>query len=546
MVAPADPELAVDLTRRAASVAHDGEAIYGAQVLAAMESQAFVEPNIEKLLDLGVSMIPKDSTIYRMIADLRLWHAAEPNWHKTFAKIQSTYGYDQFGGNVHIVPNHALIILGLLYSNNDFQTAMKVVNTAGWDTDCNSGNLGCLMGIKNGVAGLDIGPDWRGPVADRIYIPAADGGRSISDAVIETNHIVEIGAAIKREDHTWPKDGARFNFEYPGSVQGFRPQEETTSLKNIFGHSQLGQRSLKIQFEGQGSVATPTFILPDELDMQGYQLLASPTLYAGQMIQVGLEASENLQVRLFIQVYNAEDQLDILYGPAIAVEADTPQEASWKLPDTHGQPITQVGIQGSDIPRGIIYLDYLTWAGEPNVILTRPVKVSNPLWSPPQVWRRAWVDGMDLWQADWSQAYRLAQNEGRGLIMQGTREWRDYEVSATIKPTLAANAGIGARVQGMRRYYALLLVAGGKVRLIKALDGDAVLAEIDFTWEVEIDYALRLQVESANLRAWIDGQLLFEVEDIENPLQGGGVAFVLEEGHMMSESMWVKPIKSKH
>ena len=46
-----------------------------------------------------------------------------------------------------------------------------IVNTCGWDTDCNSGNVGCLLGIKNGLAGLDAGPDWRGPVADR-HVPA--------------------------------------------------------------------------------------------------------------------------------------------------------------------------------------------------------------------------------------------------------------------------------------------------------------------------------------------------------------------------------------
>ena len=39
-----------------------------------------------------------------------------------------------------------------------------IVNTCGWDTDCNSGNLGCLMGIRNGLAGFTGGPDWRGPV----------------------------------------------------------------------------------------------------------------------------------------------------------------------------------------------------------------------------------------------------------------------------------------------------------------------------------------------------------------------------------------------
>ena len=62
---------------------YDGEAIYASQVLAAMESQAFVEPDIDKLIDVGVSFIPKDSVIYRMISDIREWHAAPPGWIRT-------------------------------------------------------------------------------------------------------------------------------------------------------------------------------------------------------------------------------------------------------------------------------------------------------------------------------------------------------------------------------------------------------------------------------------------------------------------------------
>ena len=47
---------------------------------------------------------------------------------------------------------------------------------------------------------------------------------------------------------------------------------------------------------------------------------------------------------------------------------------------------------------------------------------------------------------------------------------------------MAKAAGIAARVQGLRRYYALLLCDDGKARLIKALDGDTVLAEAEFPW----------------------------------------------------------------
>ena len=75
MVAPGDPDLAADLARRAASVSHDGEAIYGAQVIAAMEALAFVESDLDELIDAAISLIPDDSVIYRMISDIREWHA---------------------------------------------------------------------------------------------------------------------------------------------------------------------------------------------------------------------------------------------------------------------------------------------------------------------------------------------------------------------------------------------------------------------------------------------------------------------------------------
>ena len=40
---------------RPASVSHDGEAVHAAKLLAAMEAQAFVEHDIEKLIDIGLA-----------------------------------------------------------------------------------------------------------------------------------------------------------------------------------------------------------------------------------------------------------------------------------------------------------------------------------------------------------------------------------------------------------------------------------------------------------------------------------------------------------
>ena len=551
MVAPGDPELAADLARRAASVSHDGEAIYGAQVLAAMEAQAFVESDLNRIIDTALRFIPADSVIARLVHDVRAWHAADPcDWRTTRVKIASTYGYDTYGGGVHMVPNHALIHLGLLYGGDDLQKALMITNTSGWDTDCNAGNVGCLLGIKNGLAGLDAGPDWRGPVADRLYLPSADGGRAITDAVAETYHIVNSGRALAGETPLAPKRGARFHFELPGSVQGFQAEDSpeargAVALENVIGHSRVGRRSLALRYNhlatGRvGCVSTPTFIPPDAIEMSGYALLASPTLYSGQTVRavVAADAGNGAAVttRLSIQTYGANDALVASCGPEASVEPGSDHEFTWRIPDTGGAPIASIGLElaSDDDASGTLYLDYLTWDGAPAVTLARPAHGGT-------MWRRAWVDGSDQAVRRSPESYRLVQNRGRGLWIQGTREWTDYKVTADVSPHLVAAAGLAARVQGMRRYYALLLCAGGTVRLVKALDGDSVLGENDFPWEMDRAYTLSVEAVGARLRAWIDGRLLFDVDDSDHPLMGGGVALMCEEGRTSTDTVTVRP-----
>lgn len=552
MVAPGDPELAADLARRAASVSHDGEAVYGAQIVAAMEAQAFVEGDIDDLLDTAVGLVPKDSVIFRLIDDVRDWHAGEKDWRKTRKLIEAHYGYDKYGGNCHMVPNHALIIHALLHGEDDFQRSLMIVNTCGWDTDCNSGNVGCILGIKNGLAAIDEGPDWRGPVADRMYLPTADGGRAITDAATETLHLVNVGRTLARKEPLSPKNGARFHFELPGSVQGFRPDEDPHSrgvatVKNVEGYSDSGSRSLAIRYEhlAPGRVArvsTPTFVPPEAVGMPDYRLVASPTLYPGQDARArsvaDKENSGAVTCRMFVSAYGADDALRTHHGPGAVLAPGSAKVFEWRVGDTGGQPIASVGVEltAERAASGCVYLDYVAWDGTPEVTLSRPAEGGT-------MWRRAWVNGVDRHDEHAPEPYRLVQNSGTGLLIQGTRGWTDYEVSAPVRPHMVLSAGIGARVQGMRRYYALLLTRGGKARLVKALDGDAVLAEADFSWDFDVTYELSLRVRGNRLRASIDGEEIFEVEDDDRPLAGGAVALVCEEGRMESEVVRVRPLE---
>jgi ADP-ribosylglycohydrolase len=561
MVAPGDPELAADLARRAASISHDGEAIYGAQVLAAMEAQAFVERDIQKLIDTGVSFIPRDSVIFRMVDEIREWHAEFPNWHQAREQIVQRYGYDTYGGNCHMVPNHALIHLGLLYGDGDFQRSLMITNTAGWDTDCNSGNLGCLLGIRNGLAGIDAGPDWRGPLADRLFLPTADGGRAITDAVRETFFVVNAGRALAGEPPLAPKGGARFHFELPGSVQGFTADASAESrgtlrLENAAGHSARGTRSLALHAcsLAPGRVArttTPTFVPPEAREMPGYTLLAAPTLYSGQVIRARVEADAAnrapLDVRLFLRAYGENDALEAIGGPETTLAPGDEHTFTWRVPDIGGRPIAQVGLEirrpaGSDARDGTIYLDELTWEGAPDVAFVRPA-------SGGQMWRQAWVNGVDHYDRWWAETYRLVQNEGVGLLMTGTREWTDYRFEATVTPHMAAACGIAARVQGMRRYLALTLGHGSdgreELRLIARVEDQASGGAMPFAWEFGRSYRLRLEAHGSHARAWVDDQGPLEIERLPVALDGGGVAMLCEEGRAGFEDVAVRPLEGE-
>jgi ADP-ribosylglycohydrolase len=545
MVCPGDPAMAADFARRAASVSHDGEAIYGAQVIAAMEAAAFGEPDINSLIDTAIQFIPRDSVIFRMIADIREWAVQTGDWRKTRELLEKNYGYDKYGGGCHIIPNHGLIILSLLHGEGSFQKTLMIVNTCGWDTDCNSANAGCIMGIRNGLRGIDASVDFRTPVADRLYLPTADGGRAISDALTEAYHLINSGRILNGLDPVSPKNGARFHFTLPGSVQGFHCDEDaesrdTVSVENVEGHSKTGARSLALRYHhiGPGRTArvlTPTFIPPGNLHMGGYSLMASPTLYPGQTVYADVTADETCDspatCRLYLRRYDDQDSLVRIPGPDVLLKPGHSHNLIWRIPDMMGYPIAEIGIEiaSDNGANGTIYLDYLTWQGEPDCALGNAGGDASA---------RAWVNGADHYEC--GEHIRITQNSRAGLLIQGTRHWRDYSLHAVVTPHLVESAGIAVRVQGMKRYYAFLLTKRNRAALIRELDGTTILSEIDYVWDYDCEYELHLSAHGTKLIASINGNILCEAED--NTLTCGAIALVTAEGRCQFDGVCIKPL----
>jgi ADP-ribosylglycohydrolase len=517
LTCPGDLAGAADLAERAARVSHDGAAVDAARVVAALVAGAFISSDMDELLDQAITQVPAASIIAAVHGDVRRW-AKAGDWRLTRARIEARYGYDKYGGNCHVVPNHAIVVAALAHSRGDFDTAMTIVTSSGWDTDSNAGNVGAICGVFGGLAGLST-QDWRGPVADRLYLPSADGGACVTDAATEALAL----AACGRARHGLPPEppGPRFSFRLAGSVQGFMADGGVTV------HNPGG----RLVIDGAATVVTPTFIPDEARTMPIYGLVASPTLYPGQTVR----AAASGPARLVLKIYTGDDGVATIDGPPFV-----DGEAVWTVPKLDGLPVMAIGIRTD----GPAELHYLTWEGAPEVTLTRPSTTShdgaNAGYRGGVMWRRAWVDAVDRFDERWPEPFRLVQNRGTGLLITGTRDWRDYSVTADVCPHLAQEVGLAARVQGLRRGYALRLVGRDRARFTR---GDDVLAEVPYAWEFGRTYQMSITADGPRLTAAIDDTTLFDLED--RAYDGGGVAVLITEGRTATNAVHVTPVPAR-
>ena len=228
-------------------------------------------------------------------------------------------------------------------------------------------------------------------------MPSADSGSGVTDAVTQATRIASIGRRLGGSAFEPPKDGARYHFAYPGSVQGFTGHQCVVNNRE----APSGERCLAIHFDplASGTTAratTSTFV--DSLETarhfegRGYGLMTSPSLSPGQTVTANVELAKNVddaaQVSICIRVFDADDKLMTLRDTPTTSGSRVPApNLTWAIPDLGGYPIAAVGVQLVAAPSGgTLYLDRLHWSGAPDVKLSQV---------PGSMWSRAWVNGVD-------------------------------------------------------------------------------------------------------------------------------------------------------
>lgn len=168
---PGFPNLAVKYAFADASIDHGlSEGTYGEVFTASLESYAFFESDIRKLIELGLSRIPADCEVAKCIRLVIECYDKGIDYRETRELLVKDFkkDLDWFQAPANI----AFTVIGLLYGEGDFKKSMIYAINCGDDTDCTGATVGAVLGIIYGKSGIPS--DWASYLGDSIVTVAID------------------------------------------------------------------------------------------------------------------------------------------------------------------------------------------------------------------------------------------------------------------------------------------------------------------------------------------------------------------------------------
>jgi len=546
MACPNNPNLAVDLVRKVASVSHDGIAVEAACHLAALQAMAFCEKDLDKLLDKSITYV-NDKLLIEIINDVRNICKKESDWRKVRAYLDPKYGYDVFVGCCHMVPNHAMVLASILLAGDDFQKSISIASSAAWDTDCNAGNVGAFNGIRLGLAGINSGADFRTPVADLMYVVNSDGGSVVTDAVIESKKIIKAAAKLVNEEISISKE--RYTFEFQGSLQGFHSCDygENTKASVILSNWNEFTDNNGLLIECRhladgvaAAVSTQTFIDFSKV-AHNFSTVASPTLYGTQKIKTKVLLIDSGEITLtpYILYYDLNDNVQKLSGEEIAL-SQIETTFIWEVPDTKGMSIFKLGYELKSEKRfdGRVVIRSIDWKDAPKRFAQEGMLMTS-IWNTNPLWLAGFASSAAHFAADFKRTYCVSHIEDDGLVTIGTQDWENYSVSTKIYFNLHKSGGLVLRSKGHKRYYGAILNEYKQAIIFVQKDGvREVLCEIPYSYKEDKEYHLKFTARDKELLFAVNGKILLMATD--TTYSAGGAGFIISKGTMTCDGFVVE------
>jgi len=161
MVAPGDAMEAARLAWMDGSVSHHNNGILGEVFNAVLVSLSFVKDDMQEILDLTLSMIPKQSEYFSVVDFAYQQAKTNSKWEDAWTACEEHFREYNW---IHAYPNAAAEVIALYYGNGDFDETMRIIALAGQDVDCNAAQIMTAIGVIKGSAVI---PDrWKTPIGD--------------------------------------------------------------------------------------------------------------------------------------------------------------------------------------------------------------------------------------------------------------------------------------------------------------------------------------------------------------------------------------------
>lgn len=554
-VNPCDPERAARFARKAASVSHDGEGVYGGMFVAACIAASFAERDIRRVIEAGLGVIPADCAYARMARDVIAFYEAHPeDWRACFDFVHQNYGYDRYPGACHILPNSAVMVLSMLYGAGDFTRTITICNLCGWDTDCTTGNVGAIMGVLCGLSGIDY-DKWLRPIHDFLACSSVVGCLNIMDVPGCVFYMARIAYRLAGEPYParWADilegRAARFHFELPGSTHSFRVAgTDVYRLENSLEPS--GNRCLKVwagALDGEREaveVYHRTYYRPADFTDSRYDPAFSPILYPGQEIRARVRLSGAAEGAFTACAYALDGNTgERICGPRLTLQKGCWQAVRVQIPAIDGGCIERAGVLFERVHGGdlVAYVDDVDFDGGPDYLLDF-AREREEVWNPMHREISQMTRLKGIWYLEGGELHGSGADDAEAYT--GDVAWTDYEVTAAFRPIVGGAHQFMARVQGACRSYAVRLCDGDRLCLMKNEDGVyRTLCEAAYAWETDKTVRLTLRVKGNELSALnADGAQILRYVDRENPYLHGAIGVGVRKGHCAFESLRVRAL----
>lgn len=531
-VAPGNPKLAAEYARKMARVSHDGEALHGAMFVAGCISAAYEETDIMKVIEIGLDLIPKDSEYARVLNDvIHFYHNdTRKNWRDCLKYIHANYGYDKYLGVCHIIPNAAVMMLSMLYGEGDFTKTQCICNMCGWDTDCNAGNVGSIMGVLVGINQIE--DKWVKPINDLLLSSSLIGGLNISTVAKTTEVFCEL--AYKIEGIEPPKDLVNpeeyvLNFTLPKSTQAMRIEtndiRSEPHIENVMIEG-TNKRCLKLvtnrlQNFTEIKLFHKTYYQPKDLHDSRYDPAFTPILYPGQTIKSVLKNDSGFEVLARLYINDINNGV-IHYSEAYELTSEW-NEIEYNIPKIENCLIKEAGIEfyrsGNTRLHDkvlIIYMERFGFYGSPeyNIDFTKE-HIENYGFGHctlhKEISQFTMKNGM--WELDGEYLSGSCFDEAEAYT--GPYYHKDYEYECTLNPQCGFTHLIHFRLQGGIRSYAFGWYGENKLALLKRHKDYSVLAKKEVSLVYHMDTTLKVRVVNNKISAYVNGEKIFELEDDE-------------------------------